>query len=150
MSHVVAVAAGVGILTLFAARSWPPPRHWKSVLIGSQTRTSFTICAAFWGSGLLFTLTGLPFHRHYLIVAFPLVSAWLAVMAIGVRPDRARWRREGRALLLAVWGCCLVVSVCFLHYIHMNEGAPRGDYGLAYSVRLKQQPPPPAPGATAR
>jgi hypothetical protein len=41
----------------------------------------------------------------------------------------------GRVLLLSLCIAEFLMSVLFLYYIHINGGAPDGDYGLSYGVR---------------
>jgi hypothetical protein len=44
-------------------------------------------------------------------------------------------RGTGRVLLLSLCIAEFLMSVLFLYYIHINGGAPDGDYGLSYGVQ---------------
>lgn len=76
-------------------------------------------------AGLLMTLSGVLVHRHYLIVTFPFEWLWLAGIGLagGVR---------GRRALAVLWVLQLLLSVALLCYLHVNGGAPGGDYGVSY------------------
>jgi hypothetical protein len=83
------------------------------------------IKAGLFGYGILISLAGLPIHRHYLVIAFPLEWLWLSWQAHQVdrRPNLILW---------AMWFFELLISALFLAFIHTNQGAPSGDYGVPY------------------
>jgi hypothetical protein len=104
------------------------------ILDARGSSTGLALSASFIGFGVLLTLSMLPIHRWYLIAAFPLEFVWLARMALV--PDRSAQPRSGRNLLAVLCGLQAILSFCFLSYIHLNGGAPHGDYGISYSAQL--------------
>jgi hypothetical protein len=81
-------------------------------------------------SGVLMTLSCVEIWRHYLIMSFPLEWVWLSRMGLCDS-------RLGQRYLLVIWMAQLFISASFLVYIHMNHGAPMGDYGIAYQYQPK-------------
>src|SRR5271165_3152157 len=105
------------------------------ILDARNSSTGLALTASFIGFGVLLTLSTLPIHRWYLIAAFPLEFVWLARMALAA--DRsAQPRRFGRKLLAVLCALQAILSFWFLSYIHLNGGAPHGDYGVSYSAQL--------------
>jgi hypothetical protein len=135
--HLVLAAAGLAVLVLGGRRFWRRRSEWRQILVGRESRTAFTLSAALWGFGILFTLTCLPIHRHYLVLVFPLTFVWAARMALGgtetTRADLAR----GRACLLVLCVAQALISASFLGYVHAN---PRylGEYGTPYAAQMRQ------------
>jgi hypothetical protein len=116
---------------LLLSRAWPVRLRtidWRRALFGSNEPADRLVKAALYGSGVLLTLVGYPVHRHYLIVTFPLEWLWLTRQ---MRIASRRWTY----LLAAVWLSELLISAAFLVYIHVNQGAPTGDYGFTYMHR---------------
>jgi hypothetical protein len=99
----------------------------------ADSATAFTLGAALWGCGLLFTVSTLPITRHYMIVLYPFEMAWLARLALGPVADEARL---GRKLLATLCVCQLLVSFSFLRYVHSHHGVPGDEFGLAYSGQV--------------
>jgi hypothetical protein len=131
--HALALAAGAWILLRAARRFWSR-RHLAP---GARTETGFTLNAAFWGYGLLLTLSCLPIHRHYMVIVYPFELLWLARLALGQPRSAASDRRTGRRLLA---GLCLsqaLIAAAFLCYIHTHPHID-GDYGTPY--RVQQRP----------
>lgn len=129
---LTAVLAIAGIvLAVRAARwLWQERGRWRERLTGQGSPTDFTLAAAWWGYGTLLALSGLPFYRHYLVIAFPLLYVWLARLALlpaGIR--------LGRATLGVLCVAQFLLTVHFLSYIHANGGSVRGDYGPAYRAQ---------------
>lgn len=96
---------------------------------GDGSDSARAINAAFWFYGGLLTLSLIQIRRYYLVITFPLEFVWLA------RTQFKTWAgRPGiaRVLLGCLAGLQLLMTCAFLHYIHVNAGAPRGDYGEAY------------------
>jgi hypothetical protein len=133
--HVAVAVIGAVVIGRALWRMWQERWLWGDFVVGRRSSTGFTLSSAFWGYGLLFAASGLPFHRHYLIVTFPLMFVWVAWLAL--LPDR---EHQGQAAAL---GRCLLAALCileglltlnFLYYIHLNHGAILGDYGLAYGA----------------
>jgi hypothetical protein len=123
---------GVVLLARGAYRVWQSRRRLPALVTGKDSPTAFTLSAAFWGFGLLLTATSLYVQRHYLAVAFPLAFVWLARLALPATPGRPAALRFGRGILLALCVAQVVLTACFLEYIHVNEGSLRGDYRMTY------------------
>ncbi|HYT87533.1 MAG TPA: hypothetical protein VEL76_02335, partial [Gemmataceae bacterium] len=125
--HVVLL---VGVLTLvgwLCVRLWRERANWGNLWIGRESRTALTQNACLWGFGLVFTLSLLPVHRHYMIITFPLMFLWLARVTLAPRwRDGSEWI-SGRGFLAAVWVAQLLISIGFLCYIHVNQRPIRGD-----------------------
>jgi len=126
VAFVVITLAGLAI-GVDAFRLLVRPRREQPArpLGGRATDTALALRSSFWGYGLLFTLTGFVFYRHYLIVAYALPFVSLAVGAL-LRPSR------GRRLLVALVVAQAALSIGYLTYIHVRGGARGGDYGIAY------------------
>ncbi|GIW78702.1 MAG: hypothetical protein KatS3mg105_0509 [Gemmatales bacterium] len=139
--HAVVVTLGILILWRGGKKLWANRHGWRDLFIGRESATAFTISAAFWGFGLLLTFSMLPIHRHYMIVLFPLEFVWLAHLALGIRGSTTDHRRWGRRLLAGMVVAQLLITICFLHFIHANGGATGGDYGLAYRLQIQQRRP---------
>jgi hypothetical protein len=122
---VIALAALAIGVEAFRLLVWPRRERPQRPLGGRATNTALALRASFWGFGVLFTLSGFLFYRHYLIVAYALPFVAIAVGAL-VSP------RRGRRLLIALVVAEAAVSVGYLTYIHVRGGAPGGDYGIAY------------------
>jgi 4-amino-4-deoxy-L-arabinose transferase-like glycosyltransferase len=130
--HFLVIGVGLWVLARAALYlSWARGR-WRRFLSGKDSASAFTLNAALWGCGLCMTLSLLPIHRHYMIVAYPLEMLWLARLAL-VQPRLD----VGRKLLGFLCAAQLLLSVSFLSYIHINEGARRGDYGIAYASQVR-------------
>lgn len=127
---LVIVAAGVWRLVETRGRWFQGVRTPLAIVRALRTcdNTTFTVCAALFGYGLLLTFASIYVWRHYLLVTFPLEWVACALLALKVL---ARPRRVLVALGIATLG----ISMTFLHYIHENHGAMRGDYGPAYSTQ---------------
>ncbi len=122
--HAVVIGTGV-VLLLRALR-----RGWRGAGGGD---TGFCVNWAFWGYGLLLTVMGLRFYRHYLIVAFPLTFVWLAQLALGGRDQGPAARAGGRRLLVVLCVAQALLSACFLHYLHERGTGPESEFGVPYS-----------------
>ena len=130
--HLVAVAGVVVVVAAlaisveaFARIVWP--RRLPSARPFGERRSDsgLALGSAFWGFGILITLSGFVIFRHYMIVAFVLPFVAVACAAL-VAP------RRGRALLVALIVAEAAVSGGYLSYIHVRGGARQGDYGVAY------------------
>jgi hypothetical protein len=100
---------------------------WATLFIGRGSQSSSIINSYFWGCGILMTALGVAIKRHYLLVTFPLTYVWFARFL-------ADDSRRGSKVFGVMWSAQLLVTVLFLYYIHVNGGAPNGDYGAAYSA----------------
>jgi hypothetical protein len=101
--------------------------EWPARWTGTRSESSLAIASYLWGCGILITAFGVAVQRHYLLVTFPLASVWFARFL-------ASEPRQGARVFGLLWSAELLVTVFFLYYIHVNGGAPNGDYGLAYSA----------------
>ncbi len=118
-------------------RAWQQRREWRQILTGSGSASLFMVNAVALGYGGLLTLSCVPIHRHYMLVTFPAMQLWVAILALSNRRPFAFGLTRGQALLLTL---CLVqsaVSACFLGYVHENQRAIRGDYGMPYAAQIR-------------
>jgi hypothetical protein len=140
--HAVVIGAGVLIFAGAAHRLWLARPQWRSLCIGRESPTAFTESAALWGYGILLSASGLAFQRHYMIVTFPLMFVWLARAALARPATRLTSAAGARLLLLTLCIGQALLSASLLEYIHVNGGAPRGDYGVAYGAQRSPIHPP--------
>jgi hypothetical protein len=133
--HGVILLLGGVILARAGHRLWQHRQRWRELWIGRHSPTAFTLSAAWWGFGILLTVPGLSFYRHYLLVAFPLLFVWLARLALGDAASRTEASKLGRALLVALCLTQALLTVQFLSYVHVRQGALRGDYGIPYGAQ---------------
>jgi hypothetical protein len=145
--HALMVATGL----LIGARWLGRARRagWRATLhdaTGRNDRTALAVAAGLFGFGIVFTLTGLPVHRHYMNLTFPLMYLWLALLALGPAREAAAGppgaRARGRTLLAAMWVVQFAVSASFLAYVHANQRPLGGDYGTPYRAQVTQGLPP--------
>jgi hypothetical protein len=106
-----------------------------STALSGLSEEAFALISVFIGYGLLLTLSGVEVQRYYLIITFPLEWLMLAVLARKYVP-------RPRSLLLLLWCGQLMLSLTYLHYIHENHGAIRGDYGEGFRWRTQKSPTP--------
>lgn len=78
--------------------------------------------------GVTLHVVGLKVYPHYLIVFSPL----LHILAVWLLSQR-------RALLWSACGLHLFVTATFLWFIHVHDGAPKGDYGVTYRAQTPDQ-----------
>jgi hypothetical protein len=129
-SYLVA-AAHIALLLLVFVGTWLAIRHrvWLKLPTLLQIHAISIL-----GCGLMLHGLGVKFHPHYLIVLSPLLQVFTA----WVFSLRARW----------LWWLCSLqcfVTITFLWFIHVNGGAPHGDYGIAYRAQTPEQRAPLAP-----
>ncbi len=127
--HVLLVLCLLYVIGLVIQRLIKIRGHWFSTFAGSGSESSLIIASYLWGCGILITVAGIVIQRHYLLVAFPLLSIWLGRLLAGDRP-------RGTKMFGVIWSAQLLVSALLLYYIHVNGGAPNGDYGVSYSATL--------------
>jgi len=127
--HLMLLAIGCWILGRGAIRLWQDRGSWRTFIVGRESQTAFTQQAALLGFGGLMTLSGLPGHIHYLVIAFPLIFVWLARTVLH---DTALsvLAPGGRQKLALLWVVEFLLSLMFLLFIHQNHGAPGGDFGV--------------------
>lgn len=135
--HAAALLLGGAILMRAGRSLWRQRSDWRELMIGRRSTSAFTQNAAFWGVGLMLTLSMLSLHRHYMIVLFPLEFLWVARLALNADdPAGFSGLRTSRRLLSGLVVTQLLITASFLGYIHANQGAPRGDYGSTYQSQL--------------
>jgi len=134
-AHLIAGACCLWILAQGLSRLWqsrepshPDENREKTQKCG----TVFLQNAAFWGCGILMTLTGVTIRRYYLAATFPFEFIWLTRLA---QPQTSL----GKKLLFTLWTCQLFISMQFVAYIHINQGSITGDYGPSYRAQQKAQ-----------
>lgn len=112
-------------------------RTIKQTLSGNDDPTALLQQAALLGYGLLLTVLLLPIFRHYLLVAYPLPSIWLARQAL---PRQAlQGKVASRTLLILLIISSTIISIGLLSYVHINNGVIEGDYGPAYHVTADKE-----------
>jgi len=140
---VAGLYVALGILAIWVlVRSvgylWQERQNWRDIVCGRLSRTHLAIAAGMWGYGMAMTFSTMKVHRHYLLVAMPVIYLWLAWIVLGrTRDGEAQKLAPGRACLLAL---CIVqglLSANMLGYIHANQRYIRGDYRVPYGA----QPP---------
>ncbi len=133
--HLVSLAAGavIGLRAIGHLRSqrW----SWRGIFLSHGSTTELLCNAAFWGYGLLLTLSCLPIHRHYMIIVYPLEALWFAHLAFSPAgaPTAAR---TARRLLATMIVSQALLSASFLLYVHRRQTID-GDYGAAYRSQPK-------------
>jgi hypothetical protein len=103
-------------------------RNFALILIGKGTAGNFLIAAVLIVMGLSMSFLGIPIPRHYLIVTYPLAFLFLAKITI------ASFKKP-EIILGTLCVAQFLITLIFLGYIHVNCGAPQGDYGVAFSCR---------------
>jgi hypothetical protein len=131
-AYFLALGAGVAVYARALYFTWRDWQSWHQLLLSRQTNTDMAVNAALWGYGLLLLAIGTFVHRHYLFIAYPLVFVWLARLALP-REAGAK-RRLGRSLLAILCAAQLIVSLGYVAYLHVNDGAVNGYYGRSYRV----------------
>ncbi len=111
--HVIVSCIGVAILiralTYLVQNRAACFVTWR----GTQPMTLFTLRAAFWGTGLAFTISGILIARQYLYITFPLTLVWVSWLAL-LPPSR----HTNRVLLLGLCAAQFLLSVLFFYYYH--------------------------------
>jgi len=134
--HVALAAAAVGLVVRWCFGLWQQRTRWRDVVSGRDSPTAFTQNAVLLGYGLVFTATLLPFHRHYLALAFPLTFVWLARLVLGKGARPAAGLGGGRLCLLGICVAQFLLSASFLGYVHANQRYYAGGaYGMPYGAQ---------------
>ncbi|HET6879307.1 MAG TPA: hypothetical protein VFI31_04100 [Pirellulales bacterium] len=137
--HFVALAAGVVIGWNWLKKWRATSRGWRSSLFPTDSYTALVCSAAFWGYGVLLTLTCLPMHRHYMIVAYPIALLWVAYAALQIHRGDLPALALSRKLLTGLVVVELLLSASFLSYVHLKRDI-HGDYGVALSAQRLAAP----------
>lgn len=128
MAHGAVLICAVFIFYRGLRSLWLNRSSWKTILLGRESSTAFVQNSAFWVCGILMTATGVMIRRYYMTVTFPFEFIFLA------RFSDAK-SKVGHRLLCALWFAELLISIGFVYYVHVNEGAIHGDYGAAYHLK---------------
>ena len=128
LAFIASLLAGILTLVVIAG-------GWRELFLfrGKAVTEKTWLCrnAGFIALGVLFTLSPVFVFQNYLLVAFPIVQLWVAMMA--------RQFQQGKKVLLLLFACQLILSLTFLYYLHVNGGAPQGDYGVSYRRQISGQ-----------
>lgn len=124
--HVLLIAAGVFALYCAARLAWDDRAHWRGWVSGGGKDVTLLLAAAGVGYWLLLTVTTIRLHRHYLLILFPLSYVLLAYVLLS--------HKRGARVLGGMIVAQLALSVLFLTFIHENDGALDGDYGITWSA----------------
>ena len=135
LAHLVALGAATFIL----ARGIRATLLKKTAKNLHLTNRELAIRAGLWGFGILLTASLVNIRRYYLMVSFPLEFVWLTSLAFAGSATTTRIARSVTLALGALWGAQLVMSACFVSYVHVHEGATQGDYGDAYHVVMRKR-----------
>ena len=135
VAHVLMVGLAVFLLArqirrVVKSRAFDFKKHLKSSLLPKDS-TGLLIASALWGFGALMTVLGVRIRRYYMMVSFPLEGVWLARWALADL-------RFGRRTLAVLWALQLLISLCFVVYVHHNGGSLAGDYGPSFERVMEQ------------
>ena len=100
----------------------------KSRLTFKLNATDFYLISILLGLGIFMTLSGITIHPHYLIVAFPFSYIFLAKLLY-----------KRKKLMLSIIAAQLILTISFLIYIHINDGAAEGDYCKTYKSQIENK-----------
>lgn len=134
--HAAALALGLVIACRWFRSRRGRPLRWREALF-PDSYAGLVSSATFWGYGTLLTLTCLPLHRHYMIIAYPIELLWLAYLAVYAHRGNRKSLVAGRKLLAGLVCVQLLLSASFLGYVHA-KGVIDGDYGTALSAQPRQ------------
>jgi hypothetical protein len=131
LAHLVILGLAGTAVIRFLLRYRREPVSLQSAILGKPGSDShLLLAAAFIGYGILLTLNVGFIPGHYLLVTFPLEWLWWAFIF-----KKAFSGRVMRWMLVSLWGCQLILSIGYLGYIHVNQGAKTGDYGVGYQYQ---------------
>jgi hypothetical protein len=129
--HIFLVAIGILLLSKITAyiskiyHTFRQKNFIKQFFTG-MSQTKFYLFAVLLGLGVFMTLSGTTIYQHYLICAFPLSYIFLAKML-----------QQHKRLMMSVIIAQMLITVCFLIFIHKNNGAMQGDYGRTYHIQIE-------------
>jgi hypothetical protein len=133
-THVVVVGLMVLLFGYLTAGLWKDRRNWAGWATGGGSPTGFAVAAMMLGFGAVMTLTCLPVHRQYMILTFPLMYVWVAMIAVGYGGKFGPPPTVARVALGLVVLTQAAISTGFLQFIHDHPRMIRGDYGTPYHV----------------
>ena len=115
-----------------------PRSQWRAAVWQCDPPTAQVCNAAFWGYGLMLTLSCLPLHRQYMIVVYLLQLVWVAFTALSIANGNAELLRCSRRLLAGLVVVELLLSASFLGYVHEKQVID-GDYGTTFAAQQRQE-----------
>lgn len=128
--HVSALCIAAAIIWRWVRNT--PWTRWRAAIRQSDPPTALVCNAAFWGYGMLLSLSCLPLHRQYMIVVYLVQLVWVAYTALSIADGKADLLRSGRRLLGSLVVVEMLLSASFLGYIHQKQLID-GDYGTAFT-----------------
>lgn len=137
--NVLMLVSGVTLLARGLMRCWKNRAAWMNHTL-PESPTLAALGAAICG-GLLFTFSFLPVHRHYVLVAYPLMYVWLVQIALAPASAGPVAATNSRRWLGALCLMQLLVSISFLDYVHRNQRVIRGDYCMPYGAQIQKVAP---------
>ena len=129
VAHLTLVAIGAFVLNKLFRNTYKlkPQLKNKNVLkdmFDGMSITNFYLLAILLGLGIFMTLSGTPINQHYLICAFPFTYIFICNIL-----------KKNKKIIVTLIIAQLLVTACFLFYIHKNDGAPQGDYKKVYRAQ---------------
>lgn len=128
--QLLLLVSGLFALYLGVRLAFEHRKRWRVWLSGRGSDASLLIAAVAIAYWLLLTVTTIRLHRHYMLIIFPLSYVLLAYVVLT--------HRRGSRVLGAMAGAQLILCGLFLAFVHMNEGAAEGDYGVTYDAQEKR------------
>lgn len=131
MLHVFLCVVGLFTVLLVLQYIWKQAVIFKTKKIASlifedSSLARFYLFGILIGLGILMTISGTEIYPHYLICTFPFSYIFLV---------KVHFQRK--SLLRLVIIAQMVITFCFLLYIHQHGGALRGDYKRTYKNQLQ-------------
>ncbi len=132
VAHLILVGIAAFILKnilkyLYQLRLRLKDKNLLRDLFVDMSITNFYLLAILLGLGIFMTLSGTTIYQHYLICAFPFTYIFLSNIL-----------KENKKILLTVIIAQMLITICFLIFIHKNDGAEHGDYKKVYRVQETQ------------
>ena len=142
VAHIAIAATMLYVLANTAMRLWRNRRQPAEARVVDERSTRHLIGAMMIGFEIVFAMTLLPMHRHYMILTFPIMYVWFAYIALADRRLLFRGWTRGQAVMAASVAIQLAVTVTFLAYVHNNQRVIHGDYGTPYAAQVEYGLPP--------
>lgn len=132
--HLMVIALGGGMVV------WELVQRVKQGKMQSERKptSKLALQIAFWGYGIVLTLTMLRFYRHYLVITFPFLYVWLASVFCGSCRISAREKNVRRGLLALLCIAQFLITLQFLLYVHHHFHDHLGHYGVPWRGQQMQ------------
>ena len=137
LAHAALVVIFVIVIMRAARAFFAAPRPGPRALFIGVSPEAVLVNALLWGYGgllTLITMIGAGSHRHYLIVAAPLMALWCVRLVWS--GERNSGRAQSRIIMMALCLAQAVISTGLLDYIHRTQ-IIQGEYGPTWR---SQQP----------